>query len=134
MKQPSKTSIRTLFWKEALPAGCFVSVLSMIPNYLTHYQWFAATGIIYIWTIIWFTACLLSLRVLVVQGPLMVVSYGMCQTFPMMWDLYGSVADRGSGMESTMREMIGAGFFNTITSIVGYYCATRMNIPSSRAI
>jgi hypothetical protein len=134
MKQPSKTSIRTLFWKEALPAGCFVSVLSMIPNYLTHYQWFAATGIIYIWTIIWFTACLLSLRVLVAQGPLMVVSYGMCQTFPMMWDLYGSVADRGSGMESTMREMIGAGFFNTITSIVGYYCATRMNIPSSRAI
>jgi hypothetical protein len=123
-----------LFWKEALPAGCFVSVLGMVPNYLTHYQWFAATGNIYIWTIIWFTACLLSLRVLVAQGPLMVVSYGMCQTFPMMWDLYGSVADRGPGMESTMREMIGAGVFNTITSIVGYYCATRMNIPSSRAI
>lgn len=64
----------------------------------------------------------------------MVVSHGTCRTFLMIWDLYASVRDERPGMEITMVEIFGAGVFTTIATAVGYYCATRMNIPFSRAV
>lgn len=121
-------------WEEALPCGCFVGVLAPIPSQLMHYQWFSATENIYIFTIVWFAACLLSLLVLVAEGPLAVVSHGACQTFIMIWNLYASVRDERPGMEITMGDVFGAGFFTTITTAVGYYCATRMSIPAPKAV
>lgn len=122
-----KPNIRNLFWKEALPVGCFIAVLGMIPGNLTRYTSFSAVTNVYIWTIIWLATCLISLRFLVGIGPFTVAAHASTRNFYMLWDLYKWIGDERSCEKVEVGDLIGAGAFSIVAVGVSYYFTTRFN-------
>jgi len=119
-RQNKKLHLRTLLTQEALPVGCFVGFLYWASNFLTHYDsWTSPTITLYIYTTLWFSACLLSLRVLISPGPLHVSCTGMIQNFLMLWGVSGRVED------GKMGEFVGAGVYAVVAAGVGYHLASR---------
>lgn len=120
-------------WKEALPVGGFVYVLFWTQGELKYSQWFSEIGTLYVWTAIWFTMSLLSLRYLYRHGPFYVAGSGSMQNLLTLWDLY----KKTNGTEASLRleDVVYAGFFTIVA--VGTNCyilANRVRMDYSPAL
>ena len=120
-RQSKKLHLRTLLTQEALPVGCFVGFLYWVSSLLAHYDryWTSPTLSLYIYTTLWFSACLLSLRILISPGPFHVACSGMMQNSFMLWGFWGRVED------GKMGEFVGAGVYAVVAAGVGYYLTSR---------
>lgn len=133
MSSRPRVNMRALLWNEALPTGCLVGALSMVPNYLTHYQWSSSpTTNFYTWTTIWLVTCLASLRFLVSPAPFVVAVNGALQSFLMLWNLYGLVGSDMSCKGVTIGEVVIAGMCTIVVVPITFFCTMRWGRPSTR--
>ncbi|KAI7261627.1 hypothetical protein KC345_g9698 [Hortaea werneckii] len=122
-----------LLWKEALPVGGFVGVLLWTQGELKFFQWFPPVATLYIWTAIWFTLSLISLRYLYRHGPFYVAGSGWMQNALMLWDLY----KKTDGTEPRLRleDVVYAGLFTIVAVATScYILATRVRMDYSPAL
>jgi hypothetical protein len=84
---PPRKSIRESV-KEIFPAWCIVSVLSAVPSYLEHYQWFSPPANFYMWTFLWTATFFASWKMRVKQGPVVIAANGSVGNLYMLKDLY----------------------------------------------
>ncbi|KAI7280043.1 hypothetical protein KC343_g1602 [Hortaea werneckii] len=122
-----------LLWKEALPVGGFVGVLYSTLSYLKYPQWASPVATLYVWTAIWFTLSLISLRCLYRHGPFYVAGSGWMQSLLMLWDLY----KKTDGTEPSLRleDVVYAGLFTTVAVATNcYILATRVRMDYSPAL
>lgn len=120
-------------WEEALPVGGLVYVVYLTLGYLKSSQWFSPLGTLYVWTTIWFTLSLFSLRCLYRHGSFYVAGSGWMQSVLMLWDLYQKT--NGTDASPRLEDVVYAGLFTTVA--VGTNCyilATRVRMDCSPAL
>ncbi|GAB1737006.1 hypothetical protein NU219Hw_g369t1 [Hortaea werneckii] len=130
-----RVSLRNLFWQEGLPQIASVMVLVTIPGLLERYLCASPMSKLYIWTLIWLIACLISLRYLIGNGPLAVASSGWTHSCLMLWDIYTSIGNPcKTGMNDvTLADVVYAGTFVALAIVGSFYFTTHMCKPSLRA-
>jgi hypothetical protein len=119
-----RPSIRSSI-KEGLPACCLVGLLGAVPLYFNDYRWFSPPANIYIWTIVWTATFLASWKLLVKQGPLMVVAHGSVRNLYMLKDLYDLLGVERCEQTVGVVDLVGAGVFSAVACGGSYYLATR---------
>jgi uncharacterized membrane protein len=121
---PPRLSIRESI-KEGLPTCCLIGVLSAVPAYLGDYRWFSPPANLFIWTIIWTATFFASWKLLVRQGPLMVVAHGSVRNVYMLKDLYDLLGVERCGRTVRVADLVGGALFSAVAVGGSYYLATR---------
>lgn len=130
----SRVSLRVLFWREFLPAWCFIIVLTYTQGLLEHYLCTSPINKVYIWTLTWLITSLISLRYLIGTGPLPIAAVGWTHSYLMLSDIYSSIGDPcESGMDGvTLTDVVYAGVFVALAIVGSSYLTTTRGNPSLR--
>ncbi|KAI6813919.1 hypothetical protein KC340_g16304 [Hortaea werneckii] len=121
------------FWKEILPVSGFVYVLFWTQGNLKDAHWISEIGTLYVWTAIWFTLSLLSLRYLYRHGPFYVAGSGSMQNLLTLWDLYKKATGTETSLQLT--DVVYAGVFTVVAvGLNSYILATRVRMDYSPAL
>ncbi|KAI7468548.1 hypothetical protein KC351_g13577 [Hortaea werneckii] len=130
----SRVSLRVLFWREFLPAWVFAMVLTYAKGLLERYLCTSPINKVYIWTLTWLIASLISLRYLTGTNPLPITAVGWTHSYLMLSDIYSSIGDPcKSGMDGvTLTDVVYAGIFVALTIAGSLYLTTTRGNPSLR--
>ncbi|RMY99772.1 hypothetical protein D0860_08209 [Hortaea werneckii] len=119
--------------KELLPLVSFAWVLATTYGQLKYYHWFSPVGTVYVWTGIWFTMSLISLRCLYRHGPLHVGAFGWMSNLWMLWDLYKKANSAEASYE--LADVVYAGILTVVVGgLDGYILATRIDMNYTPAL
>jgi hypothetical protein len=104
-----------------------------VPLYLKDYRWFSPPANLFIWTIIWTATFFASWKLLVKQGPLMVVAHGSVRNVYLLKDLYDLLGVERCGRTVGVADLVGGGLFSAVAVGGSYYLALRYCYVPGRA-
>ena len=130
-----RVSLRMLFWRELLPAFVFLFVLIYTQGLLERYVCASPISKLYICTLTWLIASLISLRYLIGTGPFSVATVGYTRSYSMLSDIYTSIGDPcKTGMDGvTLTDVVYAGALVALAIVGSFYLTTNKCRPSLRA-